>query len=73
MENNITLTGEAQGATTVPERKPSKLYAMKAFKAAAEKLKKLEMINATDARVLDKINANLLNAYLMGEPTKELQ
>lgn len=61
-----TTSGAAQGANT-QERKPSKLYAMKAFKAATEKLKKLEMVNKEDAKLLDKVSNNLLNAYLMGE------
>lgn len=67
MEVTKTPTADAQGANTVPDRKPSKLYAMKAFKAAAEKLKKLGMVNKDDTKLLDKINNNLLNAYLMGD------
>lgn len=73
MRKNKTNTEETLGAETVPERKPSKLYAMKAFKASAEKLKKLGMINLEDSRTLDRINSNLLNAYLMGEELKELE
>lgn len=67
METNKTNTAEAQGAKATPERKPSKLYAMKAFKAAAAKLKQLDMVNQADWKTLERINTNLLNGYLMGE------
>lgn len=71
MKKQKTNTEETLGAETVPERKPSKLYAMKAFKAAAGKLKTLQMINPEDSKTLDRINNNLLNAYLMGETEEE--
>lgn len=67
MEKIKTKTAEAQGAETVPERVPSKLYAMKAFKGAAQKLIKLNMVGEADKKLLEKINSNLLNAYLMGD------
>lgn len=60
-------TEDVQGTNTVPERKPSKLYAMRAFKAASTKLVKLDMISGEDRAHLERINGNLLNAYLMND------
>lgn len=60
-------TEGAPGATTEKPRTPSKLYAMKAFKQASAKLIKLNMIIGEDRKHLDRINGNLLNAYLMSQ------
>lgn len=69
--NNTTTTEKAQGAETVPERKPSKLYTIKSFRAMTKKLKELEMVNKKDLTDLEKIGNNLLNGYLMDEKPKE--
>ena len=58
---------DVQGTKTATERKPSKLYTMKAFRATVQKLKNLQMVSREDSDRLDKINANLLNAYLLNE------
>jgi len=68
METTTTKAVTAQGAGTEKERKPSKLYAMKSFKAACAKLEALEMISKEDKKALDKINNALLNSYLICSP-----
>lgn len=67
----IENTENAQGAETVPERQPSKLYTIRSFMAIVKKLKKLEMVTAQAQKELDKISTNLLNGYLMGETKPE--
>lgn len=58
-----TTLGDVSRETT-KERQPSKMYAMRQFKAAIEKVKELKLVNAEDAKELNRMNEEMVKRYI---------